>query len=154
MSSISFHAIAHLRIVCSRSVCKSWSFQRTIGTWYFIWSKEQHKQHWSLWKRRKLCLLFMDPWMAKFFAINTAGYLYRITWTLAAVFRSSLAHDFPMGISNDYCPMYIFICLAVVVSISWCLSISRQFHLQMLFFLMIATPAVACAGSTEPHFGN
>ena len=107
----------------------------------------------------ELCRIFMGPWMGKFFTLTTAGDLYGITWTLAAVFGSSLAHDFPIGTSNDY-RTYIFIFLVIVVPIS-CLSISGQVRLQMFFLggrtimlgLMIATTAVAC-GSTEPHFGE
>jgi hypothetical protein len=107
----------------------------------------------------ELCRIFMGPWMRNFFTLTTLGDLYGTTWTVAAIFGSSLAQDLPIGTSNDY-QMYIFIFSVIVVPIS-CLPISGQVRLQMAFLggrtlmlgLMIATTAVAYV-STEPHFGE
>jgi hypothetical protein len=74
----------------------------------------------------ELCRIFMGPWMRNFFTLTTAGDLYGITWTLAAVFGSSLANDFPIGTDDNDYQMYIFIFAVIVVPIS-CLSILDKF---------------------------
>jgi amino acid permease len=107
----------------------------------------------------ELCRIFMGPCLRNLFTATTAGDLYGITWTLAAVFGSSLSQHLPFGTDRDH-QLYIVIFMAVAIPVS-CMKISAQLTFQVMFLLartimlllMVGT-LIAAYFSNNAHFGT
>ena len=115
--------------------------------------------HQRTYELSELCRIFLGSSLRNFFTLTTAGDLYGITWTFAAVFGSSLAGQVPMGTNYDY-EAYVLMFMALTVPLS-CMRISLQVNFQLLFLLartvmlslMLGT-LIAAYAVGESHFGN
>jgi hypothetical protein len=108
----------------------------------------------------ELSRIFLGRTWSLIFTATACLDLYGLTWSVAAVFASSLAAEFSILSSVDDYVSFILIFAVVVIAISFD-PIVAQVWLQMAFFagrmlmviIMLSTTAAAY-GAPEPHFGG
>lgn len=108
----------------------------------------------------ELSRIFMGEIWRIIFTITTCCDLYGITWSVAAVFASSLASDFSIRENEDDYVIFILIFAVIAIPMSF-LAIVDQIYVQMVFFVtrmvmvvtMLITTAVAFR-SNDSHFGD
>ena len=108
----------------------------------------------------ELSRIFLGQTWCLIFTVTACLDLYGLTWSIAAVFASSLASEVSiLNDANDYVSL-LLIFAAIVIPLSFVPMVS-QVWIQMGFFagrtlmvvIMLTTTAAAFAAS-EPHFGN
>lgn len=108
----------------------------------------------------ELSRIFLGEVWRLIFTVTTYCNLYGLTWSLAAVFASSLSSDFSIRDDQDDYFIFIIIFAAIVIPMAF-VPIIDQVWVQLVFFagrmimvvVMLATTAAAYVAS-EPHFGD
>jgi Transmembrane amino acid transporter protein len=108
----------------------------------------------------ELCRIFLGEGWRVVFTITTALDLCGITWSVAAVFASSLASQFSIREDEDDYFIFILIFSAIVIPLT-CVPLIDQAWIQVSFFagrmvmvsIMLITTAAAYNASV-PHFGD
>lgn len=108
----------------------------------------------------ELSRIFLGRSWSLIFTATACLDLYGLTWSVAAVFASSLAAEFSILSSVDDYVSFILIFAVVVIAISF-VPIVAQVWLQMAFFagrmlmvIIMLTTTAAAFGASEPHFGD
>ena len=108
----------------------------------------------------ELWRIFLGQTWRLIFTATACLDLFGLTWSVAAVFASSLAAEFSIvNDANDYVA-FLLIFAVVVIPLS-CVPIIAQVWIQMVFFagrmllvLIMLTTTASAYGASEPHFGN